>query len=253
MSVDIGRRKLIRNASVARWKIDPYKSQLADAIKAGDWDAVEKVRSAAKRRAIEMIGVGDFDGAELAHDLFANGFKHVQLAKRVRIESGAVPSAVRLAADAETMSMSLKLRAPLAGRDVKERVLSLLENGNRRPISSGELSKQTGHRPETIARVVSQLRDEGRIASRRVGRQVFHSLIQAPSVRGYHLMNEQNNRIGQVTLIAAPPEQPVVQREVFTVRQQLEVRPLESLDAHLVNENQGAEARGRINNKKAFA
>lgn len=163
------------------WAVHAYKARLDAAIEAGRWDEANRVRVATKRRLLELVSRG-CDEAEMAavRDALADSFERLRLGKRIRIDEGPQSTAAMLAADAETAGIATD-QTPLpqdTARDVKERILQLLSNGNRRPWSTSELARETGRRTETCARAISQLRAERKIISRRIGRHVLHRIVE---------------------------------------------------------------------------
>ena len=159
------------------WALYAYKARLDSAIGAERWDEVDRVRVAAKRRLLEMVADGGSE-AEItaARDALADSFDRLRLSKRLRIDKGALTTAIRLSADAETAGIAAE-QAPLpqdTARDIKERIVQILSSGNRRPWTTSELAHETAKRVETVARAVSQLRAERKIISRRMGRHVLH-------------------------------------------------------------------------------
>lgn len=162
------------------WAIHAYKARLDSAIEAERWDEADRVRVAAKRRLLELVSKGGPEEIAAARDALADSFERLRLAKRVRIDKGALATGTRLMADAETAGIAAE-QAPLhpdTARDVKERILQILSSGNRRPHSTTDLANQTARRVETVARAISQLRAEGRIVSRRIGRYVLHRIAE---------------------------------------------------------------------------
>ena len=162
------------------WAIHAYKIRMDSAIDQENWEEVDRVRVAAKRRLIELISSG---GSEVeisaARNALAGSLDRLQLSKRIRIDQGPLALATRFSADVETAGFAAE-QAPLpqeTARNVKERLLQIISSGNRRPWSTGELADETAHRVETIARAISQLRAEGKILSRRVGRNVLHRAV----------------------------------------------------------------------------
>ncbi|MFM5949313.1 MAG: winged helix-turn-helix domain-containing protein [Novosphingobium sp.] len=180
------------------WAIDAYKSRLDSAIERENWEETDRIRVAAKRRLIEMIASGaSHEQVTEARDALTDSFNRLRLSKRIRIEPGPVAIATRFSADIETAGIAAE-QAPLqqdTARNAKERILEALSSGNRRPRSTSELAEETGYRVETVARAIGQLRAEGRILSRRAGRNVMHRVAdrQRHSLRAilYSNTNQQ--------------------------------------------------------------
>lgn len=163
------------------WAIDDYKARLDLAIEAGRWDEADRVRVATKRRLLEMVGRGSSESEiAAARDALADSLDRLRASRLVTIEKGPLAMATRILADAETAGIAAE-QAPLpqaiAG-DVKGRIIQILSAGNRGPRSTGELAKEVGCNVETASRAVSQLRAEGKITSRRMGKYVLHRLAE---------------------------------------------------------------------------
>ncbi len=163
------------------WAIHAYKARLDSAIEAERWDEADRVRVAAKRRLLEMVGKGGSENEiAAARDALANSSDRLRLSKRLRIDNGALTTAVRLSTDAETAGIAAEqvLLPADTARDVKERIVQILSSGNRRPWSTTELAQETARRVETVARALSRLRADRKIISRRIGRHVLHSFVE---------------------------------------------------------------------------
>ena len=166
---------------VREWAIHAYKARLDSAIEGERWDEADRVRVAGKRRLRELVGKGGNEKEiAAARDALADSYDRLRLSKRVRIDKGALATATRLSADAETAGIAVEQAAlpQDTARDVKERIIQILSSGNRRPWSTSELAEETARRVETVARAVSQLRAERKIISRRIGRHVLHRLAE---------------------------------------------------------------------------
>jgi len=162
------------------WDVHAYKARLDAAIAGDRWEEADRVRVAAKHRLIEVIAHRDAEQVGAARDAFADSFERARLTKKLRINKGPLTMVTMLLADGETAGIAMdSMPASIGlGRDVRETILAHLGSGNKRPMTTTELSKRTGHRPETIARTVSQLRAEKRIVSKRIGRNVLHRLFE---------------------------------------------------------------------------
>lgn len=198
MSVVISVASSGKGLRVSDWDIHAYKAQLDTAIKSENWERAERVRVAIKHGLLAMASRSDPDEVGAVRDALADSFDKLRLDKGLRIVQGALSTATRLEADAETAGIAIDvmpLPAEMA-RGVGERILALLGGGNRRPMTTTELSEKTGHRLETIARTIGKLRAEKKINSRRIGRNVLHRLANQVDVDiGEIVYNIDSNRL----------------------------------------------------------
>lgn len=92
------------------WDIERYKERLDAALEAENWDEVDRVRVAFKRRILELTRSGGRE-KELAaaRDAMAHSLDRFRLSKQIQLEAGAFGAATRLLADAETAGMAADL------------------------------------------------------------------------------------------------------------------------------------------------
>jgi hypothetical protein len=165
-------------------EIGAYKARLDSAIKAERWDEVDRIRVALKRRLLEAVAANRSDEVAAISEALGRGLERLTFGKRIRIRQSAETAGAKLAADSETAGLGTEVRpvldAPAA--NVEEAILQLLRAGNGQPLSSGEISDRTGHRPETIARMLTSLRATGQVATYKAGRHRLHVAVTSPKV-----------------------------------------------------------------------
>jgi hypothetical protein len=165
-------------------EIGAYKARLDSAIKAERWDEVDRIRLALKRRLLEAVAADRTDEIAAISQALGQGLERLTFGKRIRLRQSAETAGAKLAADSETAGLGTEVRpvleAPAA--NVEEAILQLLRTGNGQPLSSGEISERTGHRPETIARTLTSLRASGQVATYKAGRHRLHVAVTAPKV-----------------------------------------------------------------------
>lgn len=165
-------------------EIGAYKARLDSAIKAERWDEVDRIRVALKRRLLEAVAADRTEEVAAISQALGQGLERLTFGKRIRLRQSAETAGAKLAADSETAGLGTEVRpvldAPAA--NVEEAILQLLRAGNGQPLSSSEISARTGHRPETIARTLTNLRATGQVATYKAGRHRLHVAVTSPKV-----------------------------------------------------------------------
>ncbi|MGV8921696.1 MAG: helix-turn-helix domain-containing protein [Pseudomonas sp.] len=158
--------------------LDLIETQLKEALSANDWAKLDRIRDRVMSLVLRIVsGESNVDIA-LVRDALQNAFAFGSTLPDFDSARNRSTGVWLVAEQAHLASLAEAL-LPKNGADLdgsaKDRMLSFLSAANAK-LSNKTLADRCGVTPETVARVLPLLRDQGLVRSRRVGRTMVNEI-----------------------------------------------------------------------------